>query len=899
MIPLDDERPDPDALLAQVQAQERKAARGKLRIYFGASAGVGKTYAMLAAARKLQAAGQEVLVGVVETHGRSETAALTEGLPLLPLRAVAYRGKTLNEFDIDGALARRPPLILIDELAHSNAPGSRHPKRWQDVEELLEAGIDVFSTVNVQHLESLNDVVGGITGIQVNETVPDTVFDAADEVVLVDIPADELLARLKGGKVYHAQQAERAAQNFFRKGNLIALRELALRRTADRIEDDVRAYRVEQSIDTIWKTGASVLALVGPRPGCEQVVRSAARLAGQLGTEWHAIYVETPALQRLPAAERERILKTLKLAQELGAHTAVLSGSDIAAAAVDYARDHNLSKITMGRAHRSWPWRRSHIRSLAEHAPDIDLIEVAAGGREAAPRPAAEADVEEDAQHLKSRLAGYAAAAGASIGMALLATPLLPYFDLANIAMLFLLVVLLVAVRYGRAPSVLATCVSVACFDFFFVPPRFTFAISDLQYLITFAVMLAVGLITGHLTAGLRFQARVASYREARARALYEFARELSGALQTEQVFDTTARFLQGTFRAQATLLVPDAEGRLQLPPGVAPPPTLDQGVAQWAFDHAESAGLGTDTLPASPLFYLPLVAPMRTRGVLAIEPAQRRWLMIPEQRQHLDTFAALAAIALERVHYVEVAQDALVNMESERLRNSLLAALSHDLRTPLTSLVGLSESLAQSRPPLSPAQAGLAQSLHEESLRMSALVANLLDMARIESGGLKFNLQWQPLEEVVGSALRASRLVLAGHKASTQLSRDLPLLRFDAVLIERVLCNLLENAAKYTPPGSSIVIYAVQRGEFVRVMVYDNGPGLPRGREEAIFEKFTRGEKESAKPGVGLGLAICRAIVEAHGGSIGAANSPLGGAAVVFTLPVGTPPQVPEIEET
>ncbi len=903
MIPLDDDRPDPDALLAHMQEQERKAARGKLRIYFGSSAGVGKTYAMLSAAHKLQAAGQQVLVGVIETHGRSETASLLDGLDVLPLKQVDYRDKVLREFDIDQALERHPPLILIDELAHSNAPGSRHPKRWQDVEELLEAGIDVFSTVNVQHLESLNDVVGGITGIQVNETVPDTVFDAADEVVLVDIPADELLARLKGGKVYQAQQAERAAQNFFRKGNLIALRELALRRTADRIEDDVRAYRVEQSIDTIWKTGASVLALVGPRPGSEQVVRSAARLAGQLGTEWHAIYVETPALQRLPAGQRERILKMLKLAQDLGATTAVLSGSDVAAAATEYARSHNLSKIAMGRAHRSSSWRRSHLRRLAAYAPDIDLIEVSGSERETGPAAASATsssaeDAAEDALRFKRRAIGYGVAAASSIGMALLATPLLPYFDLANIAMLFLLVVLLVAVRYGRGPSVLATCLCVASFDFFFVPPRFSFAISDLQYAITFAVMLAVGLITGHLTAGLRFQARVASYREARARALYEFAREMSGVLQAEQVFDITARFVQSTFNAKATLLVPDAEGRLQLPPGAVAPPALDQGVAQWAFDHAESAGLGTGTLPASPLFYMPLVAPMRTRGVLAIEPAQRRWILIPEQRQHLDTFAALAAIALERVHYVDVAQDALVNMESERLRNSLLAALSHDLRTPLTSLVGLSESLAGSRPALSEQQLELANFLHAEALRMSALVANLLDMARIESGELKFNLQWQPLEEVVGSALRASRLQLSAHKVSTQLSLGLPLLRFDAVLIERVLCNLLENAAKYTPPGSTVVIYAVQRGEFVRVMVYDNGPGVPRGREEAVFEKFTRGEKESSKPGVGLGLAICRAIVEAHGGTIAVDKSPLGGAAFVFTLPVGTPPQPPEIEE-
>ncbi|WP_295992689.1 two-component system sensor histidine kinase KdpD [Rugamonas sp.] len=908
MLPIDSQRPDPDTLLAQVQAQERRAARGKLRIYFGASAGVGKTYAMLAAARKLQADGQAVLVGVVETHGRAETAAMLAGLDVLPLKAVEYRGKRIAEFDLDAALERQPPLILMDELAHSNAPGSRHPKRWQNVEELLDAGIDVLTTVNVQHLESLNDVVGGITGIRVGETVPDTVFDQADEVVLVDIPADELLARLKSGKVYQEQQAERASKNFFRKGNLIALRELALRRTADRIEDDVRAYRVEKSIDAIWKTGAALLACVGPRPGCDHTVRSTARLAGQLGTTWHAIYIETPALQRLPARQREQILKTLKLAQDLGATTAVISGQDIALATVDYARSHNLSKIVMGRGHRTWPWRASHIKRIAGYAGDIDLIEIGDAKNETtaepprgAQEPKADEDDEDD-EHARRRVAGYGWAAAASLATALIATPLLAYLDLANIAMLFLLVVVLVAVRFGRGPSVMATCVSVACFDFFFVPPRFTFAVTDFQYLITFAVMLAVGLITGHLTSDLRFQARVASQREARSRALYEFARELSGALLTEQIFETTQNFIQSAFRARATMLVADDGGRLLLPRQTTSDSAtfahlgaLDMGIAQWAFDHAESAGLGTDTLPASRIFYLPMVAPMRTRGVLAIEPEHRRWILVPEQRRQLDTFAALAAIALERVHYIEVAQNALVNMESERLRNSLLAALSHDLRTPLTSLVGLSESLAGSKPALAPSQLEVAAALHDEALRMSALVSNLLDMARIQSGEVKFNLQWHAMEEVVGSALRASGSQLKGHHLSTQLSADLPLVRFDAVLIERVLSNLLENAAKYTPAGSHIAVQAEVRGLWLDVMVYDDGPGLPHGREEAIFEKFTRGERESAKPGVGLGLAICRAIVEAHGGKISAAPSPAGGAAFVFTLPLGTPPAPPD----
>ena len=766
MFPNESQRPDPDALLAQVQAQERKASRGKLRIYFGASAGVGKTYAMLAAARKLKAEGQAVLVGVVETHGRGETAAMLGDLDVLPPKRIDYRGKTLAEFDLDGALARRPPLILMDELAHSNAPGSRHPKRWQDIEELLDAGIDVLTTVNVQHLESLNDVVGGITGIRVGETVPDTVFDQADEVVLVDIPADELLARLKSGKVYQEQQAERASKNFFRKGNLIALRELALRRTADRVEDDVRAYRVEQSIADIWKTGAALLACVGPRPGGEHTVRSTARLAGQLGTGWHAIYVETPSLHRLPAARREQILKTLKLAESLGATTAVISGRDIALAAVEYARGHNLSKIVIGRAHPTWPWRPPHIKRLALYAPDLDLIEIGRASKE--PEAVSPVPVGRDADTvagdaddtgvkvpwLRSRAAGYLIAATASVATALVATPLAAWLDLANIAMLFLLMVVLVAVRYGRGPSVLGTCVSVACFDFFFVPPRFTFAVTDFQYVITFVVMLAVGLITGHLTAGLRFEARIASQREKRSRALYEFARELSGALQTEQIFDTTQAAIQRAFRARSTLMVPDDEGRLRTPPPgagggagasavdaayIEHRSALDIGIAQWSFDHAESAGLGTGTLPASRIFYLPLEAPMRTRGVLAIEPANARWILIPEQRQQLDTFAALAAIALERVHYIEVAQNALVNMESERLRNSLLAALSHDLRTPLTSLVGLSESLAGSKPALAPSQLDMAAALHDEALRMSALVSNLLDMARIQSGEVKF----------------------------------------------------------------------------------------------------------------------------------------------------------------
>jgi two-component system, OmpR family, sensor histidine kinase KdpD len=902
-------RPDPDLLLAKVQRQEAQSLRGKLRIYFGSSAGVGKTYAMLVAARKLKQDGRDVVVGVVETHGRPETAGQLEGLEVLPRRVIAYRGNQLSEFDIDAALKRHPALILVDELAHSNVQGARHPKRWQDVEELLGAGIDVFSTLNVQHLESLNDVVGGITQVRVWETVPDTVFDAADEVVLVDIPADELLARLKAGKVYVEAQAEHAAHNFFRKGNLMALRELALRRTADRVEGDVQAYRTDRAIDSVWKTDSALLTCVGPDPGAERVVRAAARLASQLNADWHAIYVETPALQRLSSARRERILATLSLAQELGATTAVIANAQVAESVVAYARSHNFSKLVIGRdpARNLWPWQRSSGQKLALLAPDIDLIEIGRAGpaqNESARNAASfssDAGTELNDRRSAKKLR-YLWAALACIAVTAVSMPLAAHFDRSNIVAIFILVVVLVGVRLGRGPAALSAVLNVAAFDFFFVPPRFSFAVSDVQYLLTFFIMLAVGLIAGQLTAGLRFQARVASHREERAGSLYEIARDLSGAVQIDQVIKISRESIERTFRATAAILLPDQSGQIVVPTQSASPISADGalaieiGIAQWAFDRGQPAGFSTDTLPGTEVLYIPLRAPSRARGVLAVKAHNRRLLRIPEQRQLLDTFAALIAIALERVHYVGVAQGALVSMESERLRNSLLAALSHDLRTPLTVLVGLAESLSLTQPELSTAQRETAEAITEEAHRMSALVSNLLDMARIESGGVQLNLEWQPLEEVVGTALEATRSILKQHHVDIRLPRDLPLVRFDALLIERVLVNLLENAAKYTPAGSTVTVSAEVLADQLSISVSDNGPGLPPGQEEAVFEKFARGHRESATPGVGLGLAICRAIIDSHGGKIKGFNRPAGGATVNFTLPLGNPPTA-EIE--
>jgi len=911
-----DARPDPDALLAQLRSDEARALRGKLRIYFGASAGVGKTWAMLSAAQREHAAGRDVLVGVVETHGRSETAALLTGLETLPLRALDHRGRTLAEFDLDAALARKPAVLLVDELAHTNAPGSRHAKRWQDVQELLAAGIDVWSALNVQHLESLNGTVGAITGVRVHETVPDTVLDEADEVVLVDVTPDELTARLSAGKVYLPQQAERAAQNFFRKGNLIALREIALRRTAEHVEDDVRGWRVEQSGAAgngqgsalqAWNTSGAILACVGPHEGAAQTVRTAARLAGQLNVRWHAAYVETPRLQRLAAEERDRILAVLKLAEELGAATAVLTGSDVAEQLAEQARRLNCATLVLGRPAPAAGWRRGWFagatplpRALAQRAPALDIMEVghAESSRRLPRAPIHGAPADHD-DHEKAPIhwPGYAWATATSVALTVLCTPLASVLELANIVMLFLLGVVGVALRFGRGPSALAALLNVAAFDYFFVPPRLSFAVSDVQYVLTFAIMLGVGLLVGQLTAGLRFAAGVSTSRERRARSLFELTRELSAALESSQVVTLGAAAVKGHFGGHALVLVTDAADQLVLPK--APPEGFDAQVADWAFRHGQPAGLATATLAAQPWHYVPLQAPMRIRGVLALSPAQPRWLLIPEQAQQLDTLARQIAIALERVHYVEVAQQAVVEMESERLRNALLGAISHDVRTPLTALIALAESL-QTLPPEEHADA--ARAIVAQAHELHALVNNLLDMARLESGiaGGAVNLRrdWQSVEEVVGSAIRAARTALGGTVVQTALDPELPLVEFDAVLIERVLVNLLENATKYGAPP--IVVGARAEPGALVLTVRDHGPGLPAallGREQKLFDKFTRGEAESATPGVGLGLAICRAVVSAHGGEISAANAREGGAEFTVTLPRREPPEPAEAQ--
>jgi two-component system sensor histidine kinase KdpD len=908
-------RPDPDELLDRIQRDEEKSQRGRLKVFFGASAGVGKTFAMLQAARRRKEEGVDVVVGFVETHGRKETLALIEGLEAIAPARIEYRGRLLAEFDLNAALARKPQLILVDELAHSNVQGCRHLKRWQDVHELLDAGIDVYTTVNVQHLESLNDVVGQITGIRVWETVPDRVFDLADEVTLVDLPPEELLDRLREGKVYMPQQAEHAVRNFFRKGNLIALRELALRRTADRVDAQMREYRADQSIERIWQARERIIVCVGAGPESSSLVRAAARLASNMKADWLAVYVETPKLQRLPDSVRGRTLDALKLAADLGAETVTLQGENVAQTLIAYARMRNVSKLVVGaavlRGWRGWlGWSTAERLIRSAHDIDVTLINSGAVREPAAPRGAAGSFAAPGEDERGSPIASYAYAVAICAVITALASMLVDRIALANLVMLYLLGAIFTAARLGRGPGVLLSFLGVAAFDFFFVPPRFSLSVSDTQYLLTFGVMLVTSLTISHLTSSLRRQAHIATLRERRTDAMFAMTRELGAALTTPQILEIGTRHVAEVFQVRDAILLPDSAEKVKQKvenpdPAVTLAETeLDCDIAQWVYDQQKPAGHGTETLPAAAALYLPLKAPMRTRGVLALLAQRMEDFAIPEQRRMLDTFAAQIALALERVHYVEIAQDALVSMESERLRNSLLSAISHDLRTPLTAIVGFASLLAEpghGKGAVQRAPSELAEAIYDEAMRMTGIVTNLLDMVRLQEGSMRLNRQWSSLEELVGAALAASRRLLAGRKVNTHVPPDLPLLRLDAVLVERLLANLFDNAAKYTPAGSPVTINAAVVEEndrrYVRVNVEDSGPGLSSGMESRVFDKFTRGEKESALPGIGLGLAICRAIVEAHGGKIGVANrtDPNGlvlGACFWFMLPADeTPP--------
>jgi two-component system sensor histidine kinase KdpD len=886
-------RPNPDALLERVKQQEARQGKGRLKIFLGATAGVGKTYAMLQAARARRAEGKDVVVGVVETHGRSETASLLEGLESLPPRSLEHRGVSLTEFDLDRALVRRPALLLLDELAHTNAPGSRHAKRHQDAQELLDAGIDLYTTLNVQHLESLNDVVAQITGIAVQETVPDGILEDADEVELVDLPPEDLLRRLQEGKVYVAEQAERAARGFFRKGNLIALRELALRRTAERVDAQMRSYRRDHGIAATWPAADRLLVCIGPNPASTRLIRATRRMASGLRAEWTALYVETPAHPRLSESDLAALAANLRLAEDLGGRTAIVPGHAVADEILAWAREHNVSKIVAGKpTHPRWRdrLRGSLVDALVRGSGDIDVYVISG-------------DTAGDERPLRGRAAAPSqpSAYAWAIAIVALATAvsgaMSPFFDVSDLLMIYLLGVVFAATRLGRGPAALTSVLSVAAIDFCFVPPYFTFAVTNKRYGITFGVMLVVALLISDLATRVREQAQMARQRERRTAVLYAASRELAATPAGEEIARASARHVSDALQASAAIVLPRPDGVLvpvaareasfSLPP-------RDEAVARWVLEHGRKAGRGTDTLPGTDALFLPLLG---TRGPVAVLGARAAGAAFTtDQLQILEALASQTAAALERAQLAEAAQQAGVDVETERLRNSLLSSVSHDLRTPLATITGAASSLLEEPAVSEPTRRELTNAIFEEADRLNRLVGNLLDMTRLESGAVRVRRDWQSLEEIVGAALARLDTRLRGRRVAVDLPKDLPLVSIDGILIEQVLVNLLENAAKYTPADSVIEVNARLGADALTVAVSDRGPGLPAGSEARVFEKFYR--TESGGGGVGLGLTICRGIVVAHGGRIWAENREGGGTAFRFTLPLeGTPPSVPREE--
>ena len=890
----DDRRPDPDELLARIQSQERLETRAKLKIFFGASAGVGKTFAMLVEAHERMRAGADVVVGLVETHGRRETEALLDGLEVLPRRSLDYRGTALTEFDLDGALKRRPALLLLDELAHTNAPGSRHARRWQDVLELLSAGIDVATTLNVQHVESLNDVVAQITGVTVRETVPDSVLDRADEIELIDLPPDDLLQRMAEGKVYLAEQVARAKESFFRKGNLIALRELALRQTAQRVDAQMESYRRAQGIETPWAVRERILVCIGNPDTGVRLVRAVRRMAAALKAEWIVVHVETPQQVRATPDLHAHVVDVLGLAEDLGAETAMINGLRVSDEILDFARVRNVSRIVVGKPSRPrWlEWLSgSLVQTLVRDSGDADVYVIRGEEAEDAARPGPV-----PVQPVRWR--GYAGTIPVLALCTLVSFTLHGRLELSNIAMIYLLGVVVSAMGLGRGPAIVTAILGVAIFDFVFVPPRFTFAVEDTQYVLTFAVFLLVAIVIGRLTSRMREQTEAARGREARSASLYHLSRELAGRTGVRGLLETGAARAAEVFESRVAVLLPGPDGRLEPVAGDAAllgGGEHERGVAQWAFDHAQPAGLGTDTLPGSVALHLPLIASGDPAGVLTLQPREPGRLRDPGRIQLLRTFANQIALALERALLAEDAERSRVAAETERTRNALLSSVSHDLRTPLAAILGAATTLRDQGESLPVAsRRDLADTIASETATLNRLVANLLDATRLESGAVTPQREWHSLQEIVGVVLGRLEAVLGARPVRIDVPGDLPLVSIDGPMIGQLLTNLIENAVRHGAADSPIEVSArVQDGE-LELVVADRGPGLAPGEETRIFEKFQRGAGHESRPGAGLGLTISRGIAEVHGGTIRAESRAGGGARFVVKIPVrGTAPPI------
>src|SRR5882757_4099905 len=888
-----DQRPSPEALLEAARREEGRV--GKLRIFVGAAPGVGKTYEMLQQARARKNDGYDIVVGVVETHGRKETQALLDGFEIIPRRRLEYKGQWLEEMDLDAIIARRPQIVLVDELAHTNAPGSRHPKRYLDVEELLSRGINVYTTVNIQHIESLNDVVAQITHVRVRETVPDSVFDRADAVELIDLTPDDLIQRLKEGKVYVSRQAERALEHYFSPGNLTALRELALRRTADRVDEQLLTHMQANAIAGPWAAGERILVCVSEEPRAAGLVRYTKRMADRVHAPWTAISIETRRSLQLTDEERDRLADTLRLAEALGAEALTIPGVErrIADDLIKFAQANNVTQIIIGKSARS-RWfeilRGSVVHDLVRRAGNITVHVIP--GEELPSEPAPKSAVQTAARvepfnprpYLMSLLV---------VAFGLGAAELIqPRFGIENVDLVFLTAVVIVAVRYGLLPSLFTSVIASLCYNFFFLPPVYTFTITDPTNVAAFFFFMLIALLVSNVAARVRTQADTAIGRVRTTESLYAFSRKLAGTATLDDVLWATAYQTALMLKVRVVLLLPE-EGVLTVKSGYPPEDELDQAdlaAANWAWGNDRPAGRGSDTLPGAKRLFLPMRTGRGPIGVIGIDDDRSGPLLTPDQRRLLDALMDQGALAIERVLLVEDMDRVKRTVESDRLRSALLTSISHDLKTPLASVLGAASTMRDVADGLSDQQKrDLLATVIDESERLNRFIANLLDMTKLESGAIVPNTALHDIGEVVGSALRRASKILAGHKVSLELEAELPMLQLDAVLFEQVLFNLLDNAAKYSPVDTVISIRSWRERNQVLLQVADEGEGIPAAELESIFDKFYRAQKgDHVRPGTGLGLAISRGFIEAMQGRIFAANrSDRTGAVLTIQLPI------------
>jgi two-component system, OmpR family, sensor histidine kinase KdpD len=886
-------RPSPEALLAAANQE----SRGRLKIFLGAAPGVGKTYEMLLSAQAKRREGVDVVIGIVEAHGRRETEALVEGLETVPRQQVEYKGHLLAEMDLDAILKRRPQLVLVDELAHTNAPGSRHPKRYLDAEELIAAGIDVFATLNIQHVESLNDVIARITRIRVRETVPDSVLDEADDIEVVDLAPEDLIKRLREGKVYVPQQAERAVRHYFSTGNLTALRELALRRTAQRVDEQLLSHMRAHAIAGPWPAGERALVCVSEAPSTAGLIRYAKRAADRLQLPWTALYVETARTQRLGDAERDRIAEHLRLAERLGGSTITIPGRSIVDEVLAYATANNITQIIIGKSDRPRWFEMMHgsvVHDLVRRTGEISVHVISADAKDAVPPKAVATRPKVEPLRVEHYF-GSGAAVAVALGIGLL---LQKFIAVQSISLVFLTAVLASAIAWGLWPSLFAAIASVLAYNFFFLPPLYTFTVADPENVVALFFFLAVALIVSNLTAATRSQIVTARRRAKTTAELYAFSRKVAGIGDLDDLLWATAYQISSMLDVRTVLLMPIGDGDgIEVASGYPPEDRLDDAdmaAARWSWDHNRAAGRGADTLPGGKRLFLPLRTGSGPVGVLGIDRDAPGPLFTPDERRLLDALTDQAAVAIERISLAKGLDEARVLAETERLRAALLTSISHDLRTPLASILGTVSSLRSY-----PEKYGAAEreelfaTLEEEAQRLNRFVANLLDMTRLESGAVELNLEQLDVGEIIGAALQRAANVLAGHHVEVAVPPGLPMLRLDAVLFEQVLFNLLDNAAKYSPPGSRIDVRAKRYGELVEIEVVDEGPGIPSEDLERIFDKFYRVQaQDRRRAGTGLGLAICRGFVEAQGGWIVARNRRDGsGAVLTIRMPV-----VPEV---